>query len=330
MATPSTTYDLLDADTLNADAASGWRNLVRNPYFQAWVGDRPCYWGLPSAATLPATAPAKDTTTGQGYRGGAALLWTAAGGDAANAMLTDLGGIVAYTRGAASLHGSWPGLTVVVRCKTSTGSLVRARITHNAVDYVSGYHTGGGAWEDLAVTLPASVAYTLGQSLEVGFETAGATAGTVYVDHVQASFGEWQPGPLLGRPSVLRAELGSVQASWTRRQEGGLQAVCVRDLDGVVRTGGIELDFDPSWLTLCGVALPNVVGMFHSAHTTGTNSWSIAQLRAITGSGYDPATGTVTVLPIASTTFAAAGTNLRSSFLFLVEPTVGGEAYPND
>jgi len=330
MATPSTTYDLLDADTLNGDAASGWRNLVRNPYLQGWVGDRPCYYGLPSGATLPATAPAVDTTTGQGYRGGSALLWTAAGGDAANALLQDIGGVIGYTRGASSLHGSWDGLTLVVRVKSSTASLVRARITHNAVDYVSGYHTGGGGWEDLAVTLPASVTYTSGQSVEVGVDVAGATAGTFYLDHVQASLGEWQPGPLLGRPSVLRAELGSVQASWTRRQEGGLQAVCVRDLDGEVRTGGIWLDFDPSWLTLCGVALPNVVGMLHSANTTGTNSWSVTQLRAITGMGYDPATGTITIAPIASTTFAAAGTNLRSSFLVFIEPTVGGEAYPND
>lgn len=330
MAAPSDTITTLDADTLNGDAASGWRNLVRNAYLTAWVSDRPCYFGLPSSGTTPATAPAKDTTTGQGYRGGAAMLWTAGGADAANAMLQDIGGAIGLTLGGASVYGSWQGITTMARVKTAVASLVRARITHNAVDYVSDWHTGGGAWEDLAVTLPKSVAYTSGQSVEVGIETAATTAGAIYVDHIQASMGEWLPGPLITRPSVLRAEMGALQSSWSRRSEGGTQMVHIKDIDGEVRTGGIYLDFSPSWDAICGVTLPNVVGLWHAPNITGTNAWTASQLRATGGMAYDAATGVITIAPLSAVTFAVATTEIRSGFLVAIEPLEGGAPYPKD
>lgn len=325
MAAPTTAHDVLDADTLNADAYSGWRNLVRNPYLVGWVGDRPCYFGLHGGT--PATPPAQDTTAAQGYRGAVALLWTAAGGDSASAAMQDVGGVVAPTRGGASLFAPWLGMTVVCRVKSSTASLVRARITHNSVDYTGDWHTGGGGWEDLAVTLPASVAYTSGQSVYVGVDVAGGTAGTFYLDSVQASLGEFQPGLLVSRPSILRAELGAAQASWSRRSEGALQLVAIRNLDGEVRAGGVYLDFAPGWLAICGTSTPNVVAVLHNPLRSGTNAWTANELRRIACVGY--ASGTITVAPLATTTFGTAGTNLRSDFLVAIEPsTFLGDTYP--
>jgi len=316
----------LDEATLNSDAASHAVNLVRNPYLRAWRGDRPLWWG--GRSSTPAVAPARVTTAGQGYRGGAALDWTISAADSAAQLVQDIGGALPPTIEGAAVMTGWPGLTVTLRAKASAASLVRAFIRHGSTDYVSAWHSGGGAMEDLTVTLPPAVAVAVGDSVLVGadFGTSGSTQH-VYVDHVQAVLGEWSHGLVLTLDHRLLADLGPAQASWTRRSESGLLMLATANLDGVIRSGDAFVDYTPAWSTILGQSSVRVAAGFFTPHNAGTNLWSTTQLRKITGLDWSNGTS-LRVAAQSGQTFGTAGGLLRASILWLLEPVNGVVPYP--
>jgi hypothetical protein len=312
----------ITAVTLNGEAIAAPVNLVRNPRFTTWAGSIPAFYGTEAGST-PAVAPVRDVTTGQGFTRGGALKWTVSAADGANALLTDIGGAIPMGYEGTTLAGSFPGITAVMRCKTSTASLVRVQIRHLGVEYSSDWHTGGGTWEDLAVTMPASVAVAAGASIYIAadFATNGGTV-TAWVDDLQATPGEWHPALAVAAARGLMAEAGPAITSWTRRAAGALAVAVVADEDGVIRAGGAHVDYSPSWSSLFGVAAPEILGFFIVPHSGGTNLWSLAAMSKICG--HSALAGVLTVGAQQGQTFGTAGNSLRSNLVVFFDNGLGG------
>lgn len=309
-------------DSLNGEAISAPLNLVRNPRFTTWAGNVPAFFGLESG-TAPSVAPIVDNTAGQGYSAGSSLKWTISAADAANAILTDIGGAIPFGFSGATIAGTFPGITAVLRCKTTAASMVRVLIRHSAVDYVSDWHTGGGTLEDLVVTMPSSVVVASGDTIYIGAElgTSGSTQ-TVWLDEIQATPGEWLPALAAAAARGVLQEAGPAVATWARRAAGALSMAVVADEDGVIRVGGAHVDYSPSWSDLIGVATPNILGFFIVPHVAGTNLWSTVQMSKITGQSI--LAGVLTVGAQVAQTFGTAGNSLRADLVVFIDNGAAG------
>ena len=309
---PGTLHEL-SVDNLNSATRSPSSNMIQNGGFKGWIDDLPSYWGRDdSDGTLT-----QDTTAAQGFSGGTALKWVQAASDAANSIVQDVFGIAPWRDGTA-----FNGVSFRAKVKTAAASFVRAEIRDSAGASTYGsYHTGGGGWEELTVSVRTGDDFSSGP-LYVGLDVATVGSdSTFWADRVEAFGEQFCPG-FSGKPdSVMWAAGGPLQSGWSRRNGSALSLLVSDDLAGV-RDSTTAISYSPDFTTATGLASPNVVGAYFNPSTSGGNAWTTTNLRKV---ATWEVTSTQLILRAGGATTWAGGLTPGATILWLIEPT-GGES----